>query len=267
MFKRYSSIALMAAAVLMAGCTRIETGEIGLRIDASKQVQGNELVPGSFNQTLIGDVLTFPVRDIAVNLENKNPLTSDNSALSDLDLTAIYVINPSAVSDLWTTKSRTFHYHTESGDWVLMYNYVATIINNAVYKEVRKYKALEVNDKRSLIEEGVKVAVNEALRAEKLDAAITVNMIQIRSILPAQSIIDSANSVVKAENELRVKQTEVDIAKKEAERMAALANNSEKSIAYMNAQAGLLVAQGIANGKVQTIVVPSDFKGMVNVGK
>ena len=54
------------------------------------------------------------------------------------------------------------------------------------------------------------------------------------------------------------------IVKKESERMAALAANSTQSIAFMNAQAQLKVAEGVANGKVHTVVVPYDFKGIVN---
>ena len=103
-----------------AACTRIETGEVGLRVDASKQIQGTELLPGSFNQTMIGDVLTFPTRDVVASLENKNPMTSDNSSLQDFDMNIIYTINPSSVSDLWTTKSKSFHaYDGRSGDWFL----------------------------------------------------------------------------------------------------------------------------------------------------
>ena len=55
---------IAAAAILAAGCTRIETGAVGVRVDMSRQVQGNELPPGSWAQTIIGDVLTFPVKDI-----------------------------------------------------------------------------------------------------------------------------------------------------------------------------------------------------------
>jgi hypothetical protein len=33
----------------------------------------------------------------------------------------------------------------------------------------------------------------------------------------------------------------------------------------MNAQAQMKIAEGIREGKVNTIVVPMDFKGMVNV--
>ncbi|MEN3113524.1 SPFH domain-containing protein [Uliginosibacterium paludis] len=260
------AILSLAALALLGACTRIETGEVGLRIDASKQVQGAELQPGSWNQTLIGSVLTFPVRDIKIDINDKTPMTADNSALADMDVTVVYGLNPSSVSDLWTRQSRSFHAY-ENGDWFLMSNYMGTIAGNAVYKSVREFKALEVNDKRAVIEERVKQYINDTLHAEKLDTSLAVTLVQVRNIKPAQSIIDSANAVVRAENELREKEAQVQIAKKEAERMAALANNSDKSIAYMNAQANLMIAEGIRNGKVNAIIVPADFKGMVNISK
>ena len=80
-------------------------------------------------------------------------------------------------------------------------------------------------------------------------------------------ILSSATAYVRAQNELKVKSTEVEIAKKESERMAALSANSGQSIAYMQAEALRQIAYGIREGKVQTIVVPYDFKGIVNVGK
>lgn len=264
--KKFVFSMVVASVVILSGCTRIETGEVGLRVDASKQIQGTELLPGSFNQTMIGDVLTFPVRDIVMTLENKTPMTSDNSSLQDFDMNVIYTINPSSVSDLWSTKSRSFHMYGErSGDWYLMYNYVQQLANNAAYKAVRKYNALTIADNRQNIESDVRLLINEELKEQKLDSALNITTVQVRNILPAQSILDSANSYVKAQNELRIKSTEVDIAKKEAERMEALARNSGQSIAYMQAQAQMKIAEGIAEGKVNTIVVPMDFKGMINV--
>ena len=55
-------IAVSLLAVFATGCTRIETGEVGLRVGFDKQVKNEELLPGSFNQTLIGSVMTFPVK-------------------------------------------------------------------------------------------------------------------------------------------------------------------------------------------------------------
>jgi hypothetical protein len=64
-------------------------------------------------------------------------------------------------------------------------------------------------------------------------------------------------------NELKTKEVEVQTAKKEAERIEAL-NANAGAIGYMNAMANMKIAEGVANGKVATIVVPYDFKGIVN---
>lgn len=64
-------IIAVASVVALSACTSIETGEVGLRIGFDKQVGSQELVAGSFNQTIVGSVLTFPVRDVSVQLENK----------------------------------------------------------------------------------------------------------------------------------------------------------------------------------------------------
>ena len=264
----FVSASVIALAVLGTNLTRITTGEVGVRVNASKEVQGTELMPGSWNQTIVGDVLTFPTKDISVALDNKSPMTSDNSALADFDISVVYGINPTSVSELYTTKSKSFHaFDAKENDTYLMYNYITTLVNNAAYKVVREYKSLEVADNRAKIEMQIRDAVTEQLKAEKLDTSITLSVVQIRNILPNAAILASATEYVKAQNDLRIKSTEVEIAKKESERMAALSANSQTSIAYMQAQANMLIAKGISEGKVHTIVVPMDFKGMVNVGK
>ena len=261
-----SVILAVAVALASVGCTRIETGEVGVRVNASKQIEGTELQPGSWNQTLVGSILTFPTKDISINLDNKTPMTADNSALADFDMTIVYGLNPTSVSELYSTKSRSFHSEYK-GDIFLMYNYMSTLTNNAAYKVIRNYKSLEVADNRAKIEEQIRDTVHEQLKAEKLDGAVTLTVVQVRNILPNAEILQSATNYVRAQNELKIKQTEVDIAKKESERMAALSSNSGQSIAYMQAQAQMKIAEGIAAGRVHTIVVPMDFKGMVNVGK
>ena len=262
--KRWTGVGVIAAVLIGSGCTRIETGEVGVRVNLSKEIQPGELQPGSWNQTLLGEVLTFPVKDITVALENKTPLTADNSALADFDISIVYGINPSSVAELYSTKAKSFHAF-ENGDWILMKRYIETLTNNASYKAIRSYKALEVADNRAKLEQEIHQLIQEQLRTEKLDSALNVTVVQIRNVQPNAEILKAATDYVRAQNELKVKETEVAIAKKESERMAALAANSSQSIAYMQAQAQLEIARGIASGKVNTIVVPMDFKGMVNV--
>ena len=266
-FNKLIPVLLLAPVVWLGfnSFTRIKTGEVGVRVNFSKEVQPGELLPGSWNQNLIGSILTFPVRDITISLDNKTPLTADNSALADFDISVVYEINPSSVAELYAKKAKSFH-QISDGDWLLMYNYVGTLVNNAAYKAIRQYKALEVADNRSKLEQEIRQHVTEQLAAEKLENAIHITVVQIRNVQPNAEILRSATEYVRAQNELRVKETEVEIAKKESERMAALAMNSTQSIAYMQAQAQLKIAEGIAAGKVNTIVVPMDFRGMVNIG-
>ncbi len=260
---KFVKIAALASVVaLTSACTRIETGEVGVRVGFDKQVKPGELVPGSFNQTMIGDVLTFPVKDVNVSLENMSPVAKDNSTMKDFDAVVVYNINPSQAAELYSTKNRAFHSEAK-GDIYLMYNYVVQNARNAIYKAARKYDALDMADNRTDMETFVKEEIVRNLAEEKLDGTITINQVLIRNIVPADTVVQSANDLVRAKNELKQKEVEVKTAEAEARRMAALANNSASSIAFMQAQAALNISEGVKNGKVQTIVVPSNFNALM----
>ncbi len=260
-----SVLAIAMLAVFATGCTRIETGEVGVRVGFDKQVKPGELLPGSFNQVLIGDVLTFPVKDVNVKLDDMTPVAKDNSTMKDFDAVVIYNINQAQVAELYSQKSQAFH-AKHQGDIYLMYNYIVQAARNAIYKEARKYEALDMADNRQAMEQAIREQIQKSLAEEKLDGSLTIGQVLIRNIVPADSVVASANELVRAKNEFKQKEVEVQTAKKEAERMAALANNSASSIAFMNAQAALNISEGIKNGKVQTIVVPSNMTGLM-IGK
>jgi hypothetical protein len=213
-------------------------------------------LPGSFNQTIIGDVLVFPVKDISVDVKDLTPVAQDNSTMKDFDVTVIYSINPSQVSELWVSKNRSFHATEADGDILLMYNYVGQLARNAAYKASREYEALLMNDNRQIMEQNMKNLVNSSLREEKLDNAIMIQQVLIRSMQPADTVVASANALVRAKNELEQKKVEVATARQEAERQRLLAQNGPQTIQYMNAQATLMIAEAIKAGKVGTIIVP-----------
>ena len=235
---------LIAVVALATGCTRIETGEVGVRVGFDKQVKSGELLPGSFNQVIIGDVLTFPVKDVNVSLENMTPVAKDNSTMKDLDAVVVYNINQNQVAELYSTKNKSFHAE-HRGDVYLMYNYIVQNARNAIYKAARKYEALDMADNRTDMENFIKEEITRNLAEEKLDGSITITQVMIRNVLPADSVVQSANELVRAKNELKQKEVEVKTAEAEARRMAAL------------------ISEGIKNGKVQTIVVPSNMTSLM----
>jgi regulator of protease activity HflC (stomatin/prohibitin superfamily) len=260
--KRLFTLSILAAAVLATGCTRIETGEVGVRVGFDKQVQSGELLPGSFNQVLIGDVLTFPIKDVNVVLENMTPVAKDNSTMKDLDAVVVYNINPQSVAELYSTKNKSFHAEFK-GDTYVMYNYIVQNARNAIYKAARKYEALDMADNRGEMEKFIQDEIVRNLAEEKLDGTIMISQVLIRNVVPADAVVESANALVRSKNELKQKEVEVKTAEAESRRMAALANNSGASIQFMQAQAMLNISEGIKNGQVQTIVVPSNFNALM----
>ena len=261
-----SILALAVVAAMSAvGCARVETGEVGVRVGFDKQVKPGELLPGSFNQTIIGDILTFPVKDVNVVMENLMPQAADNSTMKDVDAVIVYNINPQQASELYATKNKSFH-AAQGGDIYLMYNYVVQLARNAIVKSARKHDALDMADKRETMENDIKELIVANLREEKLDGAITISQVMVRSVVPADAVVASANELVRAKNELKQKEVEVKTAEAEARRIAAL-NANKGAIDYMNAQSLQAIAEGVKTGKVHSVVVPYDFKGIVNVGK
>lgn len=262
------TIKSIAAAALIAiaatGCTRIDTGEVGLIRNWDKTIDSQEVVAGSINQTLTHDVLTFPVREIAAEVKDLRPQTVENVTMDDLDLTVVYNVNPSAVSDLYINKSKSFNGVNEKGEPLLMMGYLQTVTRNAVMKTIPKYEALKINIQRDVIEQELLTAIREELVGEKLNTSLVVSKVLLRNAAPPLSITQSANNLVKAQNELKQSAIEVQKAEQEAKRIATL-NANAGAVGYMQAQANMLIAQGISEGKVQAIVVPYDFKGIVNV--
>jgi hypothetical protein len=263
--KRIVTMSILAAAVLATGCTRIETGEVGLRVGFDKQVKNEELLPGSFNQILIGDVLTFPVKEVAVKVDDITPQAKDNSTMKDFDLTIIYNINPSQIAELYNSKNKSFHAN-HNGDTYLMYNYIFNAARNATYKAARKYEALDMGDNRTAIEQEVRETITKTLADEKLDGTITITQVLVRNIIPADTIVASANELVKAKNELKTEEIKVATARKRNESMQANPTMIPLMKAEAEAQYLREMPSAIANFKGQTLIIGGSAQPVVPVG-
>mgnify|MGYP003343648993 FL=1 len=264
--RKIFTMSLIATAVLATGCTRIETGEVGLRVGFDKQVKTEELLPGSFNQTLIGSVMTFPVKEVAVKVEDLTPLAADNSTMKDVDAIVIYNINQSQVAEIYNTKNKSFH-AVHNGDTYLMYNYIYNAARNAIYKSARKYEALNMADNRAVMETEIKDFITKTLSDEKLDGTITISQVLVRNILPADSIVQSANDLVKAKNEYKTEEVKVATAKKRNESMQANPTMIPLMMAEAQADAMRRLPDAISNFKGQTLVINGVVTPNVNTNK
>jgi hypothetical protein len=256
-------LALMAVGVVsVSACSRVETGHVGIRTTFNGTVEPEELGVG-FHQTLVGSVTTYVANEITWKIDNLTPQTKDRSNLEDLDLAYTYSVNPSMIGDL-VVKYKGRDAIDNNGDRYPLALYVENVVKTATTDVVSKYDALEANEKREEIRTKIRDQAEAMFKEDGLNEAVNIHQVFVKNMLLSKSIMASANAVIISQNELKTKEFEVQTAKKEAERLVALSNN-KANIDYMNAKSLSDIAEGVKIGKVNTIVVPFDFKGIVNV--
>jgi len=259
--KRLFLLAVAACLVLLTGCTRIETGHTGVRVSFNGTYEPTELGVG-YHQTIIGHIKEYVSNEMTIALDNLHPQTKDKSNLEDLDLAFTYSVDPSYISE---AVSRYKGRDLQVGqDTYPLGQYVASIVQTSITDVFSHYDALMANDNREKIREEIRAQTIKLLAEEKLEGKVRIHQIFIKNLQIAKALQASAQTVITAQNDFKAKEFEVQTARKEAERLVLLSAN-KANIEYMNAKSLSDIAEGIKTGKVHTIVVPFDFKGIVNV--
>lgn len=260
--KKIVALLMSVGIISMVGCTRVETGHVGIRTTFSGEIEPQELGVG-FHQTLIGSVNTYVANEITWKIDNLTPQTKDRSQLEDLDLAYTYSVTPSMIGDL-VVKYKGRDGIDDRGDRYPLALYVENVVKTATTDIISKYDALEANEKREEIRNKIRTQAESMFKEDGLAEAVNIHQVFVKNLQLSQAIMKSANAVIISQNELKSKAFEVDTARKEAERLTLLANN-KSSIDYMNAKSLSDIAEGVKLGKVQAVIVPYDFKGIVNV--
>lgn len=246
---------ILILALVLSGCTRIETGHVGVRTAWNGQVELNELDVG-WHQTMVGHITNYVANEITLEVLDLHPQTKDRSVLSDLDLTFTYTIAKGSIADL-VTRYKGRDLSTDHGIYPVG-RYVGNVVQTAAADVVAKYDALEANEKRETIRTQIAARTKILLNEEKLGDIISIHQVFIKSLQIDPAIQASARAVITAQNDLSTKTKEVETAKKEADKMEALAKTGDaKYVALVNAQANMKIAEAVAAGKVQTIIIPS----------
>lgn len=260
--KKIVALLAIAGIVTVTGCTRVETGHVGIRTTFNGSIEPEELGVG-FHQTLIGSVTTYVANEITWKIDNLTPQTKDRSNLEDLDIAYTYSINPHSIADL-AVKYKGRDAVDDRGDHYPLALYVENVVKTATTDVLSRYDALEANEKREEIRNNIRTQAENMFKEDGLQEAVQIHQVFVKNLQLSKAIMQSANAVIISQNELKTKDFEVQTARKEAERLTLLANN-KANIDYMNAKSLSDIAEGVKNGKVQAVIVPYDFKGIVNV--
>jgi regulator of protease activity HflC (stomatin/prohibitin superfamily) len=256
---------------MFAACGRIDTGHTGVRTNWDKTVDPQVVTPGPY-LSITSEVQQYVTNEVTFKIEGAHPQTADKSYLKDLDLTYIYKITSNDLPSLVTNfKNRTL-IDEKTDDYYPMGLYVDTIMRASLSTAVGEFNAMDANLNRSKIEsETIRIA-SEKFKQEGLADVIHVSQATVTNVEVDPKLQEAVVRQLNAQTDNKTKDIEIDTANKETKRIEALqaAGSSAANagyIALLNAQANMKIAEGIANGRVNTIVVPTDFKGIVNTAK
>lgn len=258
--KFITTISLLALLPLTVGCgSVIEDGEVGLRKKWGS-VDPQELNTG-WHWSMFSEVLPFSVRENVFTVQNLRPQTKNNTIMEDFDVDINYSVEKSAVAELYTRFSKTYHEKNSENEIYPMVGFIRRFVNTAVNKAVRKHEALDVNTARSQIEQDILDQLNSSLAQQNLSDKININSVTVTGVKLPTNLVASVNRQVAARAEKEAKATEVETARLESERIRLLSGQaSQIYVDQIRAEALKIAAQ-----KGSTIwVVPEKFNSIGN---
>ncbi len=192
---------LLLLSVGLRGCTKVETGEVGLRKEFNGTVEPEPLGTG-FHQSIVGTVLIFSAREVLVPVTGLHPVTADKLPMEDVDIQFTYKVNPGSIPRLYTKYSATYHEEV-GGEIFVMRAFIEQFVRSAVADAIAKYPALQVNDKRSEIVGMIQDDVHNKISNEGLAQDLSVGQIVFTNVSIPHVIVESTAAVVTAQNQLK----------------------------------------------------------------
>lgn len=255
---KLSKLIAIAAIGILTACTRVESGQVGV-IRKFNGEFSKEPVNAGLHLTIFDTIYPFSTREIAIQLDNLKPTTKNNSSiLSDLDFSVQYSVNPDKIPEI-AIKYRNMS-PTSNGTILPAFDLVNVQARSVSADAVSKFDALEIGSKRNELEAIIKSNLQSDL--DKSDPnTFYINRVSISNLLPDDRIQKSLIGIAESENKKQTALTNLEIAKIEAE---------ENKVRSMALDDKILAKEQLETLKEMSksgniIVVPMDFKGMVNL--
>lgn len=255
-------VALVAFAwIAMTGCTRINSGQVGVEKSFTGEYS-KEPVDVGIHMTILRTLYAYSTREIPVKMENLRPTTKDNtSILSDLDVEVQYSVN-SDKTPVLAVKYANMHGKSENDSSTTLpaYFLVEKQAKSVVADAVAKFDALEIASKRNELEDIIRKNLQSDL--DKNDpGAFIVSRVTISNLLPDVKIQESIRAIAESANKKQVALNNLEIAKTQALENKVRSESLDGKI-LAEKQLEAMVKMG-ERGNV--IIVPIDFKGMINI--
>lgn len=214
-FRKWASALVLASVAAFAGCSQIDTGNVGVSSTLGK-VNLEELPPGVY-QTFAQTIREVSVKEHTLPIENLNPKTKDNITMKDIDLDVRYMVNSGKVADLASRLAGDLTETSERGVFIVGHNYVTRHAREAVYDAISEFDAGTIHLKRD--ELGALIVKNLQTKLDKDSGAgtFTITGATIRSLVTDPQLEESIRAAAQVQFQVNKKQQEIELAKADAE--------------------------------------------------
>ncbi len=228
---------LMALGALLAGCTQIDTGNVGVERTLGK-VSSEALPPGIY-LTVFKSVDEFTAKEISFQLADMTPKSRDNLTMKDVDIDVYFKVMPAAIPTLFTKYQGDVVRHADvvrdgSKDLVIAYSRVSREAREAVYKSIAEMDATTMHTKRAELSERVRGELQKELDATD-KGAFVVTAVNVRNLLTDPAIEAAIRQRAETDQAIERKRKEVELAKAEAERLIVEAEGQARANQILSA--------------------------------
>lgn len=263
--KRLIPISIIAsiALFLMIGSlfflTRIETGQVGVTRHFNGEYSKEPANVG-LHLTVLDTIYKYSTREIPVQLKDLRPTAKDKINLEDLDFEIQYSVNPAKVPELAVKYATMSLYDNNTASYLPAIMLVDKQAKSVSADAVSKFDSLEINSKRVELENIIKENLQKDLNANDPDAFI-VSRVSISNLKPDSNILDSIRRITESENRKLEAINNLEVAKTQAEENRIRSQTLDNKILAEKQLQTLEVMAKHGN----LIVVPMDFRGMINI--
>lgn len=230
---------LMFAFAILAGCSQIDTGNVGVSRTLGKT--NPEELPAGMSLTWFASVGEFTAKEVALSFNDMRPKAKDNLTIADLDVDIYFKANPGNIAETTIKYQGDVVKHKDvvqggTSDLIAGYNRVSRAAREAVYSGVGEFSATTMHTKRGELSERIRLLLQTELDASD-KGTWTITGVNIRNLVTDPAIEQSIRAAVETDQAIARAKKEQELAKAEAEKA--------REVARGQADANRIVAESL----------------------
>lgn len=221
-------ILLALFATFMAGCSQIDTGNVGVESTLG-QVKPEIMPPGTYF-TLFKSVTEVCAREMPLQLNDMKPQTSDKITLADLDVDFYVQIDPTKASAIMTKWAGDRTKVDGEGCERVGMNYVSRQAREALYDVTSRFGSATIHTERTKIAADAVSALQKNLDAEAGKGMFVVRSANVRNLVTDPALEANIKAAAQAQFQLQTEKNRLENAKITADRQRVEAQGEADAI-------------------------------------